>query len=127
MTPTEPVPRLTAEALRTLATPPTPCPQCEATRYAGWESVSAPLKRPGFEPMGTLRDTAADEPTVDEWHPQGTHYWDAEAPVAIAFFPYNRCDVWRCVHCGTCFVQYVEAGGYYVDTRIRAINPLLIV
>jgi hypothetical protein len=127
MTPTEPVPQLNAEALRTLATPPTPCPQCEAARYTGWESVSAPLNRPDFDPVGTLRDPAVDEPTVDEWHPQGTHYWDANAPVATAFFPYNRCDVWRCVHCSACFVQYVEAGGYYVDTRVRAINPLLIV
>lgn len=77
--------------------------------------------------IGTLLNPEIDEPTLDEHHPDGTHYWHAEAPVAVDYFPYNRCSVWRCRACGRGFVQYTEAGGYYTDHRIREVDPLRVV
>jgi len=102
------------------------CTRCEALRCAGWESITAPLGPPLLEAVGTLRDPAIEEPTLAEHHPAGTGYWHAQAPIALAHFPFNRCSVWRCPQCRRGFLQYTEAGGYYVDHRIRMIDPTLI-
>jgi len=103
------------------------CPNCASLRCAGWESIMAPLKAPLLELVGTLRDPAVDEPTLTEVHATGTDYWSASAPLAVAAFPYNRCEVWRCSRCRRGFLQYTEFGGYYVDHRLREIDPDLIV
>jgi hypothetical protein len=76
---------------------------------------------------GTLAGDPYDDPTFAEYHPAGTHYWSADAPIAMRHFPYNRCSVLQCRECGRCCLKYVEAGGYYVEPRIRALNPELIV
>ena len=59
--------------------------------------------------------------------PEGTRFWHPRAPVATHFYPYNLCEVWRCPQCRRGFLQYLEAGGYYTDYRLRAIAPDLIV
>jgi hypothetical protein len=121
---------MTADALRQAVRPPRETPPdcgCAALSCAGWESVAGPQGAPVLERIGTLRPAGDEEPTLDEHHPAGTRLWSADAPVATAFFPYNRCEVWRCVACGRGFVQYTEYGGYYVDHRIREIDPALVV
>lgn len=118
---------LDAAALRAAVSPSQGCEHCAALVCAGWESVPGPLRAPLLEPVGTLRDLACDEPTLAEHHPDGTRFWDVRAPIATTFFPYNRCEVWRCPHCQRGFLQYLEAGGYYTDHRLRAIAPELIV
>ena len=101
---------------------------CSLGACAGWESFTedrwpADLLRR----VGTLRDPAIDEPTLYEFHPSGTRYGSADAPVAVAFFPYNRCDAYRCGRCGRTLLRYTEYGGYYVDHRVREVLPELIV
>ena len=76
---------------------------------------------------GTLRDPGIDEPTYLERHHPGTSFWHALAPVAVQHFPYNRSTVWACPSCRRGFLQYTEAGGYYVDHRVRALNADLVV
>lgn len=127
MTTREQLPWLDANALRAAVAPGDGCAHCATLRCAGWESVPGPVREPQLEPVGTLRPAGDEEPTLAEHHPAGTHYWDPRAPVATAFFPYNRCEVWRCPQCRRGFVQYLEAGGYYTDHRLRQIDPSLIV
>ena len=74
-----------------------------------------------------LRNADELEPTVVELHRDGSRYESAHAPIAPAWFPYNRCEVWACVHCGRGFLQYTEFGGYYVDHRLREMDPALVV
>jgi hypothetical protein len=83
--------------------------------------VSAPVGEPLLLRLGTLRDPAVDDPPLAEW--PGSHYWAADAPIATRFFPYNRCEVWACAACGSGFLQYTEYGGYYIDHRLRRIDP----
>lgn len=123
---TETLPLLDAAALRAAVAGAAGCAHCEALRCAGWESISAPLGSPLLEAIGTLRDPAIEEPTLAEHHPAGTGYWHAQAPIALLHFPFNRCSVWRCPNCRRGFLQYTEAGGYYVDHRIRMVDPALI-
>lgn len=122
-------PRLTAEDLRHL---PAPAPatagcQCAHLKCAGWESVTAPLGEPLLRHLGTLRDPEEADPTVQELHQDGSRYESAHAPIAPDWFPYNRCEVWACRACGRGFLQYTEFGGYYVDHRLREVDPARVV
>ena len=63
---------------------------------------------------------------MTEYHPDGTRYWSANAPIAVDFFPYNRCEVWACKRCSRAFLRYTEYGGYYIEPRIRLLNPALL-
>ena len=87
--------RLRAEDLRALKANDgalsSVCP-CIKFTSPGWESVAAPLAAPAFECVGTLQaadednaGVAATEPTLTEWHPAGTTYWSAAAPIAVAW------------------------------------------
>jgi hypothetical protein len=102
------------------------CAHCQELHATGWESVTGPLGAPLLEPVGTLRDPAVEEPTLEERHAPGTSYWHARAPVVPVLYPYNRCTVWRCPQCHRGFLQYTEAGGYYVDHRLRELDPSLV-
>ena len=92
---------------------------------AGWESITEDRWPAQLQQLATLRDPELYEPTFEEFH-QGTRYDSPDAPIALKHFPYNRCDVWQCA-CGRLFLRYTEFGGYYVDHRVRALNPALIV
>jgi len=84
------------------------------------------FRRSDLKCVGTLRAASDDEPTVAEYHPAGTNLWSVDAPIAPAWFPYNRCDVWACIGCGKPFLCYTEFGGYYVDERIREVQGHLV-
>jgi hypothetical protein len=97
---------------------------------AGWESVSGDRwPERVMQKLGSLRATLdADgaplaEPSFAEFHPAGTRYESPEAPIAPLFYPYNRCDVFACGQCDRLLLKYTEFGGYYVDHRVRVLNP----
>jgi hypothetical protein len=117
----------TPEALRQLAAKPHTACQCSLQHCAGWESVSeAVWPAAQMTHVATLRDPDVYEPTFEEQHPSGTRYESADAPVAVKFFPYNRCDVHACGQCQQLALRYTEFGGYYVDPRARRLNAKLI-
>jgi hypothetical protein len=72
--------------------------------------------------IGTLRDPAIAEPTFEQLHHvvEGrlTHYDSAQAPIAAKYFPFNRCDVFKCNQCTRVLLKYTEFGGYFVDQRV---------
>jgi len=105
----------------------TPC-SCALGACRSWESFTED-RWPGqwVQHIGTLRDPAVDEPTVEEFHPDGTRYASPDAPLAVAFFPCNRCDAYACGRCGRTLLRYTEYGGYYVDHRVREVVAALIV
>lgn len=124
----EPVPLLSAVDLTALGQVQSPvgCAVCAPLVCAGWESVPSTFDLSSLQRVGTLRSEDAEGTTVLEHHPRGTHGWSADAPIAPAFFPYNRCDVWTCKACARPFLRYTEYGGYYEDERIRQLNAALI-
>ena len=71
----------------------TPCEACAPLACRGWESMPGGFDAERLRCVGTLRDSNDDNPTLSEFHPRGTHGWSADAPIAPAWFPYNRCDV----------------------------------
>jgi hypothetical protein len=121
--------RLAAElrALQTEAPDSAPC-TCGLVSYTGWASLTEERWPAALmTQLATLRDPEVYEPTFEEYHPAGTRYDDPAAPVALAWFPYNRCDVWRCQACERLVLRYTEFGGYYVDHRVRVLDTALIV
>lgn len=118
----------TPEALRQMADQPhMPC-QCSLQHCQGWESVNdTAWPADQMQQVATLRDPELYEPTFEEHHPSGTRYESADAPVALKFFPYNRCDVHACNRCQQHVLRYTEFGGYYVDQRARRLDATLIV
>jgi hypothetical protein len=124
------LPRLDAHGLIALAREADTsrdCGMCSGLQSRGWDSLSPGQDAQALERIATLRDEREDEPTLQEHHPDGTHGWSAEAPVALGYHPYNRCDVWRCTACRHVFLRYTEYGGYYQDERIRLVDPGLVV
>ena len=77
--------------------------------------------------MASLRDPELYEPTFEEYHPTGTRYDSPDAPIALKFFPFNRAEVWHCKVCDKHLLRYTEFGGYYVDHRVRTLDPALLV
>ena len=110
-----------------LESPAQPC-SCALGACAGWESFTEERwPQTLMRPVGTLRDADIYEPTTDEFHPLGTRYESPDAPVAVGFFPYNRCDVHACGRCRRVVMRYTEFGGYYVDHRVREVTAALVV
>ena len=102
------------------------CPDCAALQCAGWESLPGGFDERLLEAVGTLRD-GSDEPSWAEFHSTGTRLDSPDAPIALGYYPYNRCNVVVCRRCRRPFLRYTEAGGYYVDRRLRELAAALIV
>jgi len=104
-----------------------PC-ACGLGACAGWESMTEDRwPATHMQLIATLRDPDVAEPTYEEHHPDGTRYESPEAPVAVGFFPYNRCDVWHCSNCERQLLRYTEFGGYYIDHRVRELSGRLAI
>lgn len=124
--------KLDSQSLKALCEPgligkAQPC-SCALRPTAGWESFTEdrwPSDK--MTALGTLRDPDIYEPTQQEHRPNGTRYDSPDAPVAIDFFPYNVCDAYGCASCHKVVLRYTEFGGYYVDHRVRTLNPALVV
>lgn len=124
------LPVLSATELQRWATQPPDRCTCSLKACRGWESVSNdrwPAQQ--LRVVGTLRRPLPEgqtEPTFEEYHPDGTRYESPTAPIALAYFPFNRCDVHACSQCGCAVLKYTEFGGYYVDHRVRLVDEALI-
>ncbi|WP_236581766.1 hypothetical protein [Hydrogenophaga sp. BPS33] len=114
-------------ALAQLARTRSPCARCQALVCKGWESIPGGFDTAQLQRVGSLRDPHDEDPTLQEYHPAGTSGWSAEAPIALGWSPYNRCDVWQCASCLRPFLRYTEYGGYYTDERVRELQASLIV
>lgn len=102
------------------------CPECASLSCPGWMSVPGYFALSKLNILGTLKAEGAEE-CWDEYHPEGTHLWSEEAPIALQHHPYNRSDVLECHACKRTFLHYTEYGGYYLDERIRELKLNLIV
>jgi hypothetical protein len=100
---------------------------CKALQTPSWESITDDRWPAEVERVGSLRTPDVDEPTFEEFHPNGTRYGTPDAPIAIAWYPFNRCDVYACRKCRSVFMRYTEYGGYYVDHRVRRVDPSFVV
>lgn len=121
---------LSTEELRQLAAASDAVTQecnCTIASLQGWTRTPIDFPQAQMRSAGTLVVDPYADPTYAEYHPDGSNYWSPEAPIAPHYFPYNRCSVQQCTVCGRCCLAYVEAGGYYVEPRVRALASQRIV
>lgn len=100
---------------------------CSSPELDDWTSLPISFPEDQLRVIGTLVRDAYSEATFEEYHPQGTTLWSAEAPIAPLYFPYNRCTVSECEVCQRAYLRYVEGGGYFVDPRIRRLRAGVLV
>ena len=100
---------------------------CSQKALVGWESPLISLPEGQLLDIGTLMYDDEDAMTLNEYHPQGTHYWSLEAPIAPRYYPYNLCKVSECSVCGRYFLRYTESGAYHIEQRIRSLDPGLMI
>jgi hypothetical protein len=122
---------LSPEKLRTLASHDIVHCNCALKICKGWESVGDD-RWPSTQMVkaGTLRPELPEgqfELSFEEFHPEGTRYDSPDAPIAVDYFPYNRCDVFKCTSCQCAVLKYTEYGGYYVDHRVRLVDVTKVV
>jgi hypothetical protein len=119
------------ETLRAIAQPSNECKggcDCSVGDCPSWEAVPGHRwPREVMQKLGTLRQSFDVEPGFEEFHLNGSRYESEHAPIAPRSFPYNRCEVYRCEDCCRVLLKYTEAGGYYVEDRVRELLAGLIV
>ena len=103
-----------------------PC-SCNQVPMTAWQALPMTLQLDHFDVAGTLVEDPYEEPSFAEYHPDGTRYDSADAPIAPRYYPYNLSQVLRCRDCGRHYLRYNEAGGYFTELRIRALQPALLV
>jgi len=102
-----------------------PCSCHDAALFA-WQTVPYSLTLEQFEEVATLVEDPYAEPTFAEYHPNGTRYDSADAPIAPRYYPANLSQVLRCVKCNRHYLRYTEGGGYFTEQRIRALRPQVL-
>lgn len=102
------------------------CPVCASLLCPGWISVPGYFDLGKLQVVGTLKCEGTEE-SWDEYHPNGTHLWSNDAPIALQHHPYSRSDIRECRYCKRTFLHYTEYGGYYLEERVRELNADLIV
>jgi len=122
---------LTSSDLKALSQKAATACQCALKICKGWESVGDD-RWPAAQMVkaGTLRPELPEgqfELSFEEFHPEGTRYDSPDAPIAVDYFPYNRCDVFKCTTCQCAVLKYTEYGGYYVDHRVRLVDAAKVV
>ena len=103
------------------------CTTCASVLAPGWTSWPSGVPESTVEPLGALWLAGDDEPTYDEMRPMGMDSWSPDMPISLKHYPANRCEVWACVSCHKPFLRYTEYGGYYVDKRVRELDPRRLV
>lgn len=99
------------------------CAQCASVQAPGWVTWPAGVPESVVAPVGALWLADDDEPTYDELRPLDMDPWLPEVPISLPHYPANRCTVWACTACQKPFLRYTEYGGYYVDARVRELDP----
>lgn len=100
---------------------------CKNRDLTAWENWPVGYREDDFALFGTLATCYPEDSTLDEYHPSGTSYWAASAPIAPQFYPYNQSTVWQCRSCQRLYLRHNDDGAYHVAPRVRALQAQLIV
>lgn len=95
-------------------------------KFLGWKKISkdeeSKLKKIGI----VVDNEGNDVSSSNEYHPDGTNYYSKNAPIALAYYPYNGCEVYQCSESGKLFLIYTEYGGHKPEKRCRLVQSDLI-
>lgn len=91
------------------------------SKYISWEMI----KKEELEQLQSVGEISAGELTMKEY-PSAHNYWSPQAPIALAYYPYNGCEVYKYPNGGV-YLVYEEASGHIPEMRCRLVQRELIV
>lgn len=91
-------------------------------KYLGWEALDR-------EDKGKLTFVGElnMEGTVEIKNTYVNEYWGADAPQALAYWPYHKADIYRYGEKGGLYFRYLEMGGHAAEERCRLVRRSLFV
>ncbi len=103
--------------------------QTSESRFSHYWTWS-PLSNEFVEQLEFIGTTA--NPTSIAQHgyteyPSVFNYWSPDSPIALAYYPYHDCQVYRHKLSGCYFFIYSEQGGHVPERRCRLIRQHLII
>ncbi len=104
--------------------------QCKPLQWPSWESLPDERWPAGMERVGTLREADIDEPTFEEFHLNGTRLRLARCAgrrVLGSARSIGATSTAAAVCSLGIYLRYTEYGGYYIDHRVRLVDPNLVV
>ncbi len=95
-------------------------------KFLAWQKITKEEEKM-LTILGLLvNDKGKQDDNPNKYHPEGTKYYSKEAPIALAYYPYNGCDVFQCSKSGKLYLIYTEHGGHKPERRCRLVQPQLI-
>ena len=99
--------------------------ECDRSNYTGWRYPGVLSTSLASKGKFDHKDDAIKRHGYEAYHPFNTIYWSDNAHIAIYYYPYHECEVYRCEMCLAIFLYYIERGGHSGEARLRWANPIL--
>lgn len=94
-------------------------------KYQAWRKLdTADDKRMVY--LGSLVPDNPDQVSSLKEFPSFEQYWSKEAPIALAYYPYYGCEVYRLKSCSSLYLIYTEFAGHAPEKRCRLLQKRLI-
>lgn len=95
------------------------------SRFLGWAALDSSTESTMVR-LGKLVADGTDQYDTLATYP-GSNYWAADDPIALAWYPYNYCEVFQKNGCSSLYLVYTEFGGHIPERRARLVRKNLIV
>lgn len=95
-------------------------------KYQAWHKLQ-PEDEKRMLYLGSLVPDAPQQTFSLQKYPSFEQYWSEEAPIALAFYPYYGCEVFRLKSCSSLYLIYTEFAGHAPEKRCRLLQKRLIV
>ena len=99
---------------------------CDAgcTQFLAWAPLS-PLEESTMIHLGRLVPDDSEVRETMSTYP-GSNYWLPDDLIAMAWYPYNFCEVFQRKNCNSYYLVYTEFGGHIPERRARLVLKYLI-
>jgi hypothetical protein len=96
-------------------------------RYIAWRKLD-PMDESKLSFIGNLAPDSSQNKIYEEEFHTFKNYWAEDYPIALAYYPYNGCGVYKFANIvnGGYYFVYVEFGGHAPEKRCRLIQPDLV-
>lgn len=95
-------------------------PICE--QYRAWAKLS--IEKDFMRYLGRL--VPDDGTPLERMESYPGDYWAPDAPFALAYYPYNGCDVYQLMDYPSYYLVYTEYGGHFPELRARHVRKDLL-